>query len=635
MNFKRISIILFSIIAFLISLALFIFLYLMANVKNDGVIINISGRQRMLSQKITKLCLLIENNTDKNNNVKELNTTIELFETSHCELIKPNEKFGFNYKNSDTIIILFSDLQSQYEDIIINAEKIVNNQDSNHKALKIILVSEKHFLKTMDKIVFQYEAENSRKLRLIKYSLILITIFILLILFVEVQFIIFPIVNRDKKSFNTIKNQNEALIISKEEIRTTNEELFATTKSLREGNENLIIAIEKANESEKRFKTMVGNVPGIIYRSLNDKHWTTIYFSKETEKITGYPSSDFINNKVRSYSSIIYPKDLEFVDNTIQENLKENRSFEIEYRIINKNNKILWVLEKGTGVRDEQGKLLYLDGAIFNIDERKKNEAEITLKNKQITDSINYAKKIQYSILPDISDITKHFQRCFIYFKPKSIIGGDFYWFFNTNNLSYIAAVDCTGHGVPGALMSMTVNSLLNEIMFEGIKIEPNDILSSLHSKLYQTLNQQKGDMYSQDGCDISLCMINRSEKQLHFAGAHQNAYICNKNSVTILKGTPKSIGALSLLGHHEPERSFENNITKISEDFLLVLVSDGILDQLNKNNDSFGTNRLLEMIKLYYHNNDKTMIHNKIESWKHNTTQLDDMLMISLFVKV
>ena len=601
----------------------------MAEVKNDGEKINIAGRQRMFSQKITKFSILIEQKSDSienQNYIIALENTLIKFEDAHNKLI--NEKYNYYSANSDTVKALFINLQLQFENIVINAKKITSSPKSNYIALKKILENEKLFLLTMDNIVCQYEKENRRKMRIINFSMIISTVFILIILFLELILILIPIINREKENFNIIKEQNEELIISGEEIKAINEELLATTDALKENNNKLIIAKEK-------FQSMVSNVPGIIYRSLNDKNWTTIFFSKEVKKITGYPSSDFINNKVRSYTSIIYPEDVKFVDKSIQKSLKNKKNYEIEYRIIDKNNNILWVMEKGKGVFSRAGDLLFLDGAIFNITKRKKSEAEIEKKNKQISDSINYAKKIQYSILPDINEIEQYFEQCFIYYKPKNIIGGDFYWFFNRNKISYIAAIDCTGHGVPGALMSMTVNSLLNDIMITGNIIEPNDILANLHKKLYLTLQQQKGDDYSQDGCDISLCMIDHSKKQLHFAGAHQNAYIYNGRSLNVLKATPKSIGALSLLGLDEPERAFKNNIIDLTEDILLVLTSDGIPDQLNENDDSFGTKRFIEMIKSYYNNNDNKIISNKIDTWKQNTTQLDDMMMVNLFVKI
>ena len=262
---------------------------------------------------------------------------------------------------------------------------------------------------------------------------------------------------------------------------------------------------------------------------------------------------------------------------------------------------------------------------------------EISIKNQNITGSINYAQKIQYSILPSIEEIKEHIPENFVFYKPKDIIGGDFYWFFHRDGLSFVAVVDCTGHGVPGALMSMTVNTLLNEIMFEERNNQANLILSRLHQKILKTLQQQKGDEYSQDGCDISLCVIDRKKKLLHFSAARNNAFLFSKESVRVLKATPKSIGGLSMLGEIEPERSFKSETVELSEDFLLLMSTDGIFDQLNENDDAFGTGRFKEMgMELFSLPSAiaSSTVNDRISSWQKGGVQQDDILVVGLMLR-
>lgn len=268
---------------------------------------------------------------------------------------------------------------------------------------------------------------------------------------------------------------------------------------------------------------------------------------------------------------------------------------------------------------------------------KQKNEIEgqkiqIEISHKKVSDSINYAQKIQYSILPSEEEIRNYIPDYFVYFQPKDIISGDFYWFYHYNGLSYIAVADCTGHGVPGALVSMTIHSLLNEVMMEEKLSVPDEILSRLHSSVYKTLQQHKGDEYSQDGCDISLSIIDHANNLLHFSGARNHAYLTNGENITILKATSKSIGGLSMLGEPEPDRKFKSETIELKEGVLLVMSTDGIFDQLNSQDEAFGNARFKEMINTIYHqsiNEGNSIVSSSIDNWKKDSHPQDDMLVM------
>lgn len=135
---------------------------------------------------------------------------------------------------------------------------------------------------------------------------------------------------------------------------------------------------EELRKSEEHFRTLVGNIAGVIYRCVNDEQWTMDFVSDAIMDISGYPASDFIQNKIRSYASIIYPEDREMVNSVIQGAVSKKAPYIIEYRIMHANKSIVWVYEKGQGIFSSQGALLYLDGAIFDITERKKAQDKIT-----------------------------------------------------------------------------------------------------------------------------------------------------------------------------------------------------------------------------------------------------------------
>ena len=203
MDVKKISIISFSIIAGMLCLALFLFLNLIKEVENDGTTINISGRQRMLSQKITKLCMQIAYSQDSianQKNITELKTTLDLFEKSHYALIEADKEFSFYINNSEKVQELFNELQTYFEKITISAKTFTSAQKSFANHLETILENEKGFLFLMNKIVFQYDQENSIKMRRLKTTIIILNVFILIVLFLEVKFILLPNVNKEKNS---------------------------------------------------------------------------------------------------------------------------------------------------------------------------------------------------------------------------------------------------------------------------------------------------------------------------------------------------------------------------------------------------------------------------------------------------
>lgn len=182
---------------------------------------------------------------------------------------------------------------------------------------------------------------------------------------------------------------------------------------------------------------------------------------------------------------------------------------------------------------------LEVDKATITILEQKKVVEE---KNKHITESINYAQRIQNAILPENDYIKSLFSNYFIYYQPKEIVSGDFYWFGQKNDKIIFAAVDCTGHGVPGALMSMIGNTLLNEIINGKGITEADEILNHLRADIIYALKQKDAPESQKDGMDIALCVLNRKEKWLEFSGAHNSLYHFRNNIFTELKVTCKQL---------------------------------------------------------------------------------------------
>jgi serine phosphatase RsbU (regulator of sigma subunit)/Tfp pilus assembly protein PilF len=258
----------------------------------------------------------------------------------------------------------------------------------------------------------------------------------------------------------------------------------------------------------------------------------------------------------------------------------------------------------------------------------------VEAEQNKIIESINYAKKIQDSILPSSEEISGYFPKHFIFFRPKDIVSGDFYWVHHQNDISFIAVADCTGHGVPGAFMTMIANAALVETVIEKKIHSPENILTSLHELIYKNLQQHKGGEYSQDGMDLSLAVIDHKTNILQFSGARNHGYLLEEDQVLTLKADPRSIGGSDLLEGTEKNRNFKKEIYQLKKGALLVLTTDGIIDQLSEKDEKFGYGNFKGLIrKLRETEYPEELIAKELNDWKNNVPQLDDILVLGISI--
>jgi len=277
-----------------------------------------------------------------------------------------------------------------------------------------------------------------------------------------------------------------------------------------------------------------------------------------------------------------------------------------------------------------------------NIIEVQKNEVlqqkEIVEKQKEkIVDSITYAQRIQQSILMEESEIQNYLRECFIYFQPKDIVSGDFYWCSEIDGKIIMAAVDCTGHGVPGAFMSMIGNTLLNQIVNENRITKPSEILRLLNLGVYEALHQKKEDALSEDGMDIALCCIDYKNNEIQFAGAQNPLYVISDGLIEVIKAEIHGIGGGGMIAKiRDPvKKEFTNHVIPMKRDMSIYLFSDGYSDQFGGNErKKFGTQRFKELLLSIQHLNmqkQKELIAIAHEAWKGSTPQIDDILAIGI----
>lgn len=266
--------------------------------------------------------------------------------------------------------------------------------------------------------------------------------------------------------------------------------------------------------------------------------------------------------------------------------------------------------------------------------EQKSNE--LAEKNKEVTDSIKYAQRIQQAIFPADDLIKLHLPNSFVLFKPKDIVSGDFYWFqpsFSNNNLFYIAAVDCTGHGVPGAFMSIVGNNLLTEAVKVSGKIKPSEILDELNKNLTIYLHQKNDNTGIKDGMDISLCAIDKIANTLSFAGAYNHLYMVRNGELHVFNADKKAIGTWTDKNYIHYN---QHNISLQKGDVFYIL-SDGFVDQFGgPKGKKFKTSQIRDfLLTIYFEDFQKQehLLNKKFEEWRGNLEQVDDVLVIGFKV--
>ncbi|MCB0396126.1 MAG: SpoIIE family protein phosphatase, partial [Flavobacteriales bacterium] len=257
---------------------------------------------------------------------------------------------------------------------------------------------------------------------------------------------------------------------------------------------------------------------------------------------------------------------------------------------------------------------------------------ELAQKNKDITSSIIYAQRIQEAILPSKSYIHQYITDAFILYRPKDIVSGDFYWFARRDGLNIIAAVDCTGHGVPGAFMSMIGHNLLNQIVIENGITRPSEILNRLNAGVQKALQQgHANQVETSDGMDVAICCINAEEMEVQFAGAFRPLYYFGKDGFQLIQGNKFPIGGVQM----DEARVFSNQKIKVAAGDRIYLFSDGYTDQFGgERGKKFMTKRFRELLE---HAGDRPMneqgklLEDKFEEWRGEEEQVDDVLVIGI----
>lgn len=389
-------------------------------------------------------------------------------------------------------------------------------------------------------------------------------------------------------------------------------------------------AVKELAESERKYSSLITGLNDAVFR-ITYPEGKYEYISPGVAKVFGYAKANFYKS-VDFIKKIIHPEFLGYY----QEKLETSWGVAptLKYKIIDPEGNERWIIQANKGTFDRDGNLIAIEGIYRNISTRQElmqQKDELERINKNLTSSIRYAQFIQQAVLPS-PDFWKQFiPEYFILYLPRDIVSGDFYWIKQVNNYIAVASADCTGHGVPGAFMSMLGVALLNEIVRLDKNPTASEILNELRKRLKIALHQDNLMGKGADGMDLALCIIDMETKVLQYAGANSPAYIVREEDAKpkLIELKPDRMP----VGVYLREKPFEQQEIQLHTGDNLYLFSDGFVDQFGgKKTEKYKPIRFKTLLKEIY-KDPMTEQHKRLfaehQEWRSGTRQLDDILVM------
>jgi PAS domain S-box-containing protein len=361
---------------------------------------------------------------------------------------------------------------------------------------------------------------------------------------------------------------------------------------------------------------------------------TADYISQSAAQLLGYDPNDLKGNNWWEMTRFSKPEGRHTKNKILQlfsKGIDTTETFEHLFKTSTGSQK--WIRWNVSYLNDYQ-----LIGVGYDITEKKLAEQKLLQSNKKlleknsaITDSIFYAQRIQQNSLQSADYINNIFNNNFVLYKPKDIVSGDFYFFYQDDENKYAIAVDCTGHGVPGALMSMVANSIIKEVLINKKLKSPSKILYELDKELFKSINSY-GTEINNDGMDVALVCINKKSNRLHFAGAFRPLLIVRNNIIIELKANRYPLGF-----YKDVNKIFEEQVVLLQPNDTIYLFSDGFADQFggerNKKLNRKNFKELLLTTADMPVNEQEAFLEYSINNWKQDNEQTDDILVIGIKV--
>lgn len=381
-------------------------------------------------------------------------------------------------------------------------------------------------------------------------------------------------------------------------------------------------------ELETTFESLVQNAEDFIYQINLEGDF--IFLNNQSLHKLGYEEAELLNT---NSLSIVQEEYFDFVNESYKDHfrLKKSSSY-FEFPIKKKDETIIWIGQHVTNLYETgRSKRKGFLAVARDITEKRRQEKIIQEQQEDITSSIQYAKRIQVNLLPHISKIEQSFKNCFIIYKPRDIVSGDFYWLERIGDITVFSLSDCTGHGVPGSFMSLLGINLLNSIVLENKITAPSLILDELDKRLIHVLPRGSGENKVNDGMEITVCAYNHSTKELTYALAGGKFVIAQNNELNIIKGDNKHIGDY----RDEVIFKYTQGATILNESDTIYLLSDGFQDQFGgPRNKKFNFKNIRLILE---ENQEKSFVEQKeiletaFVEWIADYEQTDDISLIAL----
>ena len=419
-----------------------------------------------------------------------------------------------------------------------------------------------------------------------------------------------------------------------EELNQTNEELQTILDTINQQNEEITQQrdnIENQKNELEKLSIVADKTDNAVI--IADKFGEIEWVNEGFTRLLGVTLEEFKKN----YGSSIYKISLNpQIEETIHKSVFMKKSVVYTTNTFKKDGKQLWIQTTLTPIFDTNNRLNKFIAIDSDITKIKKAESEIIkhrdelhIKNKQITDSISYAQRIQSAILPSEKILQKNIADYFVLFKPRDVVSGDFYWWTEINDHTIITAADCTGHGVPGALMSMLGVTFLQEIVSKDAITSPELILNRLRQEIINALKQKGQKDGQKDGMDMAIISINNKTNVLQYSGAYNPLFIIRNDELKILPANKMPVSIFLKM------KDFTMQEIQLQKNDKLYMFSDGYSDQFGGMHRKKFLIKNFKKLLLQISNKNmaeqKELLNNNLVKWMNNEEQVDDIVVIGI----
>ena len=431
----------------------------------------------------------------------------------------------------------------------------------------------------------------------------------------------YELINHFEKAFLSLKKYETF----KTDIKETDPQINRDENQLLSEVVSIKQEIEEKNKELKLLSIVARETENSIL--IIDPNGLIEWVNASFEKLNGLNISEF---KAKYGNTIYEVSNNPEIENIIRNCIDSKKSVSYESPNVFADGKVVWESSMLTPIFNEEGRLTNLIIIDSDVTERKQNEEIIKLKNKDIMDSILYAKHIQEALLPPINELSNIFNESFMVFKPKDIVSGDFYWFSETKEVKLLALADCTGHGVPGAFMSVIGNEMLNISLHDPSVRSPSSALTLLDKKIKGVFSKGRLNNSAQDGMDIGLLILH-TNNLIQYSGARRPLLLIRNKEKQEFSGDKCSIGGID----ENSDKEFTDKEFFAQSGDMLYLFSDGYADQfggpkgkkiMQKNFTQFLCD--ISDLPMYLQ---KEKLETFFENWRGELEQVDDVSIVGI----